>query len=72
MNLEETLEKLESIAERLEDAETTLDESLSLFDEGAKLAESCLKMLSEGKGKLALIKEKFDKITEESLNEEEF
>lgn len=71
MKLEETLKKLEEIADKLENPDTTLDESLALFDEGAGLAESCLKMLSEGKGRLALIKEKFDKITEESFNEEE-
>lgn len=68
MNLEETLKKLEAIADKLEDGNISLDESLKLFNEGAELAERCLKLLAEGKGKLTLIKEKLDKITEENFD----
>ncbi len=68
MKLEENLNKLEQIADKLESGETTLDESLQLFNEGAELAEKCLRELSEGKGKLTLIKENLDKITEENFD----
>lgn len=68
MNLEQNLLKLEQIADKLEKGEVSLDESLKLFSEGAELAESCLKQLSEGKGKLTQIKETLDKITEENFD----
>lgn len=68
MSIEQALEKLENIASKLEKEDLTLDESLALFDEGTRVAETCAKILSEGKGKLVLIKEKLDKITEENFN----
>lgn len=68
MSIEQALEKLEKIASKLEKEDLTLDESLALFDEGTRVAEDCAKILAEGKGKLVLIKEKLDKITEENLN----
>ena len=69
MKLEDALKKLEEIADKLEDESVELDQSLALFDEGARLAEKCLELLSEGKGKLAVIKERLDKITEENFDD---
>lgn len=68
MGIEEALEKLEKIADKLESSDITLDESLELFSEGTALAEECNKILSEGKGKLVLIKEKLNKISEEDFD----
>jgi len=67
VKIEEALEKLEKIAEKLEDENTSLDESLVLFNEGTAIAEKCAEILAEGKGKLVLLKNKMDKISEEKF-----
>lgn len=67
MKIEEALKELEEIANKLEDDKTTLDESLELFDAGVALAEKCAKILSEGRGRLTLLKKKLDEISEEEF-----
>ena len=57
MNLEEKIQKLESISKDLNSAEKSLDESLKLYEEGVKLAKTCLDELEKTKGKITEIKE---------------
>lgn len=64
MNYEEASKKLEEIIGKLENGNLPMEEALALFEEGQKLAEICHQKLSGAKGKLTIVKEGLDKLTE--------
>ena len=65
MNYEQASKKLEEIIEKLEKGNLPMDEAMKLFDEGLELSKTCFGKLEEAKGKLTIIKEGLDKLTEE-------
>lgn len=54
-NLEESLKRMETIAKTLEEG-CDLDTSITLYKEGIELANGCVSMLEEAKGKIMEIK----------------
>lgn len=64
MNFEEKLEELETIVKKLE-TDATLDEAISLFQKGIELSKSCIDNLKEQKGKIALLTDEINNLTEE-------
>ena len=65
MNYEEASKKLEEIIVKLERGNLPMEEALALFEEGQKMAKVCHEKLTEAKGKLSVVKEGLDKLTEE-------
>ena len=68
MKFEESFEKLKTIREKLENPEITLDESIKLYGESAKYAKNCLDTLSEGEGKILVIKNELDNLIEKPFD----
>ena len=52
VDIEDNLEKLESIVQELEDEQLDLERSIELFEEGVKLAEEVKQGLSEAELRL--------------------
>lgn len=68
MKFEEALEKLTNIKEKLENPEITLDESIKLYKESVDYTKTCLDMLKETEGKIAVIKAEIDGLVEKPLD----
>ncbi len=62
MAFEQDLQRLEEIAEKLGEEDITVDGSIELFRSGIEHFESALKALSEGRGKVTVLKEQLDKL----------
>lgn len=45
-NLEQSLERLETLVDKLEKGDLSLEESLSIYEEGVKLSKRCQDMLT--------------------------
>lgn len=65
MNFEETYAELESIVKKLESQKVSLEESLALFNKGIELSRKCLEFLNESKGKITLLTDELNNLTEE-------
>jgi exodeoxyribonuclease VII small subunit len=63
MEFEKLLKELQDIVDRLDDPKTGLDEGLALFDRGIKVSKECLKVLTETRGKVELLKKELDGLT---------
>ena len=63
INLEKSLEQLETLVEKMEDGETSLDESLKLFEKGVTLVKQCQTTLTKAEQKV----QKLTKENEEYL-----
>ncbi len=64
MSYEEASKKLEEIIEKLENGNLPMSEAVTLFEEGEHLAKECYQHLNKAKGKLTIIKDELDKLTE--------
>ena len=69
-DFESALARLEEITEKLESGETKLEESIELYSEGVEIAAYCSKKLSEAEKKVLILKERNQKLVEESFPEE--
>jgi exodeoxyribonuclease VII small subunit len=58
VNLEESLQTLETLIERMENGDLTVEESLKEFEQGINLIQSCQKSLSEAEQKVEVLLEK--------------
>lgn len=61
---EESLGELESIVKKLED-EMPLDEAVKAFERGIKLSKVCIEALKAEKGKLSLLVDDINNLTEQ-------
>ncbi len=61
---EDSLQELESIVKKLE-GDVPLDEALAAFAKGVELGKTCMAELKKEEGKLDLLVNDLDKITEE-------
>lgn len=61
---EEALSELESIVKKLE-GDIPLDEAMNAFEKGIKLSKICMENLKAEKGKLALLVDDINNLTEE-------
>lgn len=64
MNYEEASKRLEEIIDKLENGNLPMSEAISLFEEGERLSKICFQHLTSAKGKLTLLKDELDKLTE--------
>jgi len=69
-DFESALARLEEITEKLESGEIKLEESLELYSEGVEIAAYCSQKLSEAEKKVLILKERNQKLVEESFPEE--
>lgn len=65
MSFEETYTELENIVKKLEGQKVSLEESLHLFNKGIELSRKCLEFLNESKGKILLLTDELNNLTEE-------
>ena len=64
-----TLQKLEEIVKTLE-GEVTLEDAIKLFEEGIEVSKVCVEELKAEKGKLSLLTDEINNLTEElNINE---
>jgi exodeoxyribonuclease VII small subunit len=64
MNFEESLAELEAIVKKLE-SDAALDESIKLFERGIKLSKACIEDLKVQRGRIALLTDEVNNLTEE-------
>lgn len=64
LNIESSLDRLESIVTKMESGEASLEQSLILFEEGMKLIEGC-------QGQLKKAEQKVEELINESKNRNE-
>lgn len=64
MTYEEAAKELENIIAKLENGNLPMSEAMKLFERGEELSKICFKELNAAKGKLTLIKEELNKLTE--------
>ncbi len=61
---EEALAQLELLVKKLEN-DVPIDEATKAFEEGIRLSKTCMDELKEEKGKIALLVDDLNKLTEE-------
>ena len=68
INIENSLQRLESIVSNMESGETTLEKSISLFEEGMNLVNQCQSQLKKAEQKVEnlITGSKYTKNEEES------
>lgn len=71
MKFEEALEKLNNIKDKLESTDISLDESIKLYEESVEYTKVCLETLKTTEGKITVIKNQIDGLTEQPLDVEE-
>ena len=69
VTFEGALQKLEEIVKTLE-GEVTLEDAIKLFEEGIEVSKVCVEELKAEKGKLSLLTDEINNLTEElNINE---
>ncbi len=61
---EESLQKLEEIVKTLE-GDDSIDQAIQLFEDGIKVSKECVDELKAEKGKLSLLTDEINNLTEE-------
>jgi exodeoxyribonuclease VII small subunit len=65
MSFEKMYGELDGIVKKLESQNIDLEESIKLFNDGIELSKKCLESLNESKGKILLLTDELNKLTEE-------
>lgn len=65
MSFEKMYADLDSIVKKLETQNVDLEESIKLFNDGIEISKNCLKSLNESKGRIMLLTDELNKLTEE-------
>lgn len=65
MTFEQMYAKLDEIVKKLEGQGVGLEESIKLFNDGLELSKKCLESLNQSKGKILLLTDELNKLTEE-------
>lgn len=65
MTFEQMYAKLDEIVKKLEGQGVSLEESIKLFNDGLELSRKCLESLNQSKGKILLLTDELNKLTEE-------
>ena len=64
MNFDEYDTRLQEIVKKLEKNDASVEESTRLYEEGVEIAKKCFSILNENKGKITILKEQLDKLSE--------
>lgn len=63
MNFEEQNLRLQEIIKKLEKNDTSIEEGTKLYEEGVKIAKDCYSLLNANKGKVTILKEELDALS---------
>lgn len=63
MNFEEQNLRLQEIIKLLEKNDTSIEEGTKLYEEGVKIAKDCYNILTTNKGKVTILKQELDEIS---------
>ena len=63
MNFEEQNLRLQEIIKTLEKNDTSIEEGTRLYEEGVKIAKDCYSLLNANKGKVTILKEELDALS---------
>ncbi len=64
MNFEEQNNRLQEIIKKLEKNDTSIEEGTKLYEEGVKIAKDCYDILKTNKGKVTILKEELDNLSD--------
>ena len=71
MNIKENIEKLEKIVNQLDTNEVDLEKSISLFEDAVKIVKDSYKFLNDANGKITILKEDLNGLTEKNFSIDE-
>lgn len=63
MNFEEYNARLQEIIKKLESNEVSIEEGTKLYEEGVEIAKKCYEVLKTNKGKVTILKEQLEKLS---------
>ena len=67
MSLDENIKKITELTNKLEEENIGLTESVKLFEEASNLIKESYTILNESKGKVTILTEEINKLTEEDF-----
>ncbi len=67
MTFEENVKRLEEILKQMESGKPTLEEMNKMFLEACELSKTSYEMLNESKGKITVLRQEIEKLTEKPL-----
>ena len=67
MTFEENVKRLEEILKQMESGKLTLEEMNKVFLEACELSKNSYNMLNESKGKITVLRQEIEKLTEKHL-----
>ena len=65
MSFEKMYADLDCIVKKLETQNVDLEDSIKLFNDGIDISKKCLKSLNESKGRIMLLTNELNRLTEE-------
>ena len=68
MELDKELNKLNQLSQELDRDDISIDDAVVKYTESCKIIESCVKELSETKGKVTILRDKIENMIEENLD----
>ncbi|MBQ9792618.1 MAG: exodeoxyribonuclease VII small subunit [Clostridia bacterium] len=63
MNFDEYNVRLQEIIKKLENNDVSVEEGTKLYEEGVEIAKKCYEMLKTNKGKVVILKEELEKLS---------
>lgn len=71
MDFEQKSQKLQKIIEQLENNQVSLEQATKLYEEGVLLAKECYKLLSQSKGKVTILKDELNNLSQDYETDDE-
>ena len=67
MSLDENIKKITNLSDKLDEENMSLTESVKIYEEASNLIKESYKILNETKGKVTILTEEINKLTEEDF-----
>ena len=67
MSIDENIKKITELSNKLDDESIGLVESVAIYEEAGNLIKESYKILNESKGKVTILTEEINKLTEEDF-----
>ena len=67
MSLDENIKKITNLSDKLDEENISLTESVKIYEEASNLIKESYKILNETKGKVTILTEEINKLTEEDF-----
>ena len=68
MELDKEFDKLNKLSQELSADSISVDDAVAKYTESCKIIEDCVKMLTETKGKVTILRDKIENMIEENLD----